>query len=68
MPSIPTDPTNTADSRAPDGAWEVRLTGSQGAGVLRSMSEANALLVLRHDQGSVAAGELVDVWLFEGLT
>jgi molybdopterin molybdotransferase len=46
----------------------VRLTGSQGAGVLRSMSEANALMVLRHEQGSVAAGEFVDVWLFEGLT
>jgi molybdopterin molybdotransferase len=52
----------------PEHGWHVRLTGSQGAGVLRSMSEANALLVLRHDQGSVAAGELVDVWLFDGLT
>jgi molybdopterin molybdotransferase len=51
----------------PEGGWQVRLTGSQGAGVLRSMSEANALLVLRHEQGSVAAGELVDVWLFDGL-
>jgi len=52
---------------APAGGWQVRPTGSQGAGVLRSMSEANALLVLRHEQGSVAAGELVDVWLFDGL-
>ena len=51
----------------PQGPWQVRLTGSQGAGVLRSMSEANALLVLGHDQGSVAAGDLVDVWLFDGL-
>ena len=49
------------------GHWQVRLTGSQGAGVLRSMSEANALLVLGHDQGSVAAGDFVDVWLFDGL-
>jgi molybdopterin molybdotransferase len=49
------------------GGWQVRLTGSQGAGVLRSMSEANALLVLRHEQGSVAEGEAVDVWLFDGL-
>jgi molybdopterin molybdotransferase len=31
------------------------------------MTEANALLVLRHEQGSVAAGEAVEVWLFEGL-
>ena len=53
---------------AADGHWQVRLTGSQGAGVLRSMSEANCLLVLGRDQGSVAAGELVDVWLFDGLT
>lgn len=53
---------------ATGGGWQVRLTGSQGAGILRSMSEANALVVLRHDQGSVAEGELVDVWLFDGLT
>jgi molybdopterin molybdotransferase len=45
----------------------VRLTGSQRAGVLRSMSEANALVVLSHDQGSVAEGEPVTVWLFDGL-
>lgn len=54
-------------TRAPDGGWQVRLVGSQGAGILRSMSEANALVVLHHDQGSVAAGEMVDVWLFDGL-
>ncbi len=53
--------------RAADGAWEVRLTGSQGAGVLRSMSEANALVVLGHAQGSVDAGGPVEVWLFDGL-
>jgi molybdopterin molybdotransferase len=45
----------------------VRITGSQGSGVLRSMSEANGLIVLRHEQGNVAAGELVDVLPFEGL-
>ena len=54
-------------STGPDGQWQVQTTGSQGAGILRSMSEANALLVLRHEQGSVAAGEPVDVWLFDGL-
>lgn len=47
--------------------WQVRLTGSQGAGVLRSMTEANALVVLAHEQGSVAEGDPVDVWLFDGL-
>jgi len=55
-------------SRGSDGVLEVRSAGSQGAGILRSMSEANALIVVGHDQGSVAAGELVDVWLFDGLT
>ena len=51
----------------PDGEWQVRLTGSQGAGILRSMTESNALLVLAHEQGSVTAGERVEVWLFDGL-
>ena len=49
------------------GEWTARITGSQGAGILRSLSEANALLVLSHEQGSVAAGEPVEVWMFEGL-
>ena len=45
----------------------VRITGSQGSGVLRSMSEANCMVVLRHEQDSVHAGDLVDVVGFEGL-
>jgi molybdopterin molybdotransferase len=52
---------------AAEGGWEVRITGAQGAGILRSMSQANALLVLQHGQGSVAAGDEVEVWLFDGL-
>ena len=50
-----------------DGMQEVRLTGAQGSGILRSMSEANCMVVLQEDQASVAAGELVDVMLFDGL-
>lgn len=46
---------------------EVRVTGSQGSGILRSMSEANCMIVLHDEQGSVAAGDEVDVLLFEGL-
>jgi len=49
------------------GAWKVRLTGQQGSGVLRSMSEANCFMVLEHDRGDVAAGDLVSVQLMEGL-
>lgn len=53
-------------STAPDGSLEVRTTGSQGSGVLRSMAEANGLMVLHHAQGNVAAGDMVDVLMFEG--
>lgn len=54
---------------APDaaGEWAVSLTGAQGSGVLRSMSQANCLIVLGHEQQSVGAGEPVDVMLFDGL-
>jgi len=50
------------------GVWRVRLTGQQGSGVLRSMSEANCFVVLEHDRAHVHAGDLVGVQLFEGLT
>ena len=49
------------------GEWQVRITGSQGSGILRSMSEANGLVVLHHEQGNVAPGEAVDVLPFDGL-
>ena len=52
---------------ARDGVMTVRTTGSQGSGVLRSMSEANCFVVLSHEQGSVKVGDLVDVMLFDGL-
>lgn len=54
-------------SRADDGNWHVSVTGSQGSGILRSMSQANGLLVLGHDKGNIEAGELVDVLPFDGL-
>ena len=50
-----------------DGMQEVRITGAQGSGILRSMSEANCMVVLHDEQGNVAAGDAVDVLLFEGL-
>ena len=55
-------------STGSDGVPQVRLTGAQGSGILRSMSEANCIVVLHHDQASVAAGQMVDVMLFDGLT
>ena len=53
--------------RGDDGGWQVALTGAQGSGILRSMSQANGLVVLHHEQGNVAAGEAVDVLPFDGL-
>ncbi|GAB2576112.1 molybdopterin molybdotransferase MoeA [Ramlibacter solisilvae] len=53
-------------SRAADGTLQVRTTGNQGSGVLSSMVEANGLIVLSHAQGNVAAGEEVDVLMFDG--
>ena len=54
-------------SAAPDGSLQVKTTGSQGSGVLRSMAEANGLMVLHHAQGNVAMGDEVDVMMFDGV-
>jgi molybdopterin molybdotransferase len=54
-------------STAPDGSLQVRTTGNQGSGVLSSMVQANGLIVLHHAQGSVAAGDEVDVMMFDGV-
>jgi len=54
-------------SRDERGEWRVAITGSQGSGILRSMSEANGLVVLHHEQGNVEAGGTVDVLPFDGL-
>jgi molybdopterin molybdotransferase len=54
-------------ARGADGEPTVTITGAQGSGILRSMSEANCMVVLHDEQGTVQAGELVDVLLFDGL-
>jgi molybdopterin molybdotransferase len=53
--------------RNADGAWSVSVTGAQGSGVLRSMSEANCFIVLEHERGHVKAGDLVSVQVMDGL-
>lgn len=50
-----------------DGTWQVRTTGNQGSGVLRSMSEANCFVVLPETCAGVHAGDTVQVQLFNGL-
>ena len=54
-------------SRGADGRWQVAITGSQGSGILSSMSTANGMVLLHHTQGDVAAGDQVDVIPFDGL-
>ena len=49
------------------GTWSVRVTGEQGSGILKSMSDANCFIVLGDDVGNVAAGAMVDVQLLEGM-
>ncbi|MDP3453870.1 gephyrin-like molybdotransferase Glp [Methyloversatilis sp.] len=50
-----------------DGRWHVAVTGAQGSGILRSMCDANCIIVLGDDCGNVAVGDAVSVIPFEGL-
>jgi molybdopterin molybdotransferase len=54
-------------ARGEDGQQTVRITGAQGSGILRSMSEANCMVILHDEQGNVDSGDLVEIMLFEGL-
>lgn len=51
-----------------NGQWQVRLSGNQGSGVLRSMVEANCFIILPEDSGSVEVGDPVLVQPFAGAT
>ena len=53
--------------QAEDGAWRVRLAGNQGSGILSSMSMANCFIVLTEERGDVAAGDLVEIQVMDGL-
>ena len=55
-------------SQNADGNLTVRTTGEQGSGILRSMTEANGIIVLPEECETVRAGEWVDVIQLEGLT
>jgi molybdopterin molybdotransferase len=50
-----------------DGRWYVTVTGAQGSGILRSMCDANCIIVLDDDVGNVAVCDTVGVIPFEGL-
>lgn len=53
--------------RDQDGELIVRSTGSQGSGMLNSVSRANCFIVLPHEGGPVSAGDYVEVQPFEGI-
>ena len=55
-------------SQVAKGDWTVKVTGDQGSGILKSMSDANCFIVLSQAQGNIEAGAMVDVQLFEGVT
>lgn len=54
-------------SRDAAGNLSVRVTGEQGSGILRSMSEANCFIILPTEQGNVTPGTLVEVQVLEGV-
>ena len=50
-----------------EGQWRVRLSGNQGSGVLRSVTDANCFICLPEHTGSVGMGDLVEVQPFAGV-
>lgn len=52
-------------TNANNGDLEVTSTGSQGSGILTSVSSANCYIVLPAEQGRVEAHEWVDVQMFD---
>lgn len=54
-------------SRDADGVLRVRPTGRTGSGLLHTMNDANCLIVLPDESGSLRAGSIVPVQPFFGL-
>lgn len=50
-----------------DGELQVSDSGNQGSGVLSSMAKSNCYIKLGKEQGKVAAGEQVEVILFDSI-
>lgn len=48
-----------------DGRYYASLTGPQGSGILTSMSAANALTIIPHDQPFAEPGEEIDVMMLD---
>ncbi|HYC35148.1 MAG TPA: gephyrin-like molybdotransferase Glp [Usitatibacter sp.] len=54
-------------TRGPEGQLQVRPTGEQGSGILKSMSDANCFIILGDSTGNVEPGTTVEVQLLEGI-
>lgn len=50
------------------GKWVARLTGHQGSGNLRSLVNANALLIIPSGVIELPAGTEAEAWFFDGLS
>jgi molybdopterin molybdotransferase len=57
----------STNSRLDQGYLEASSAGPQGSGQLRTMVDANAILILQADRGDIAVGDTVDALLFDGL-
>ena len=51
--------------RKNDGTLYAHTTGGQGSGILRSMSEANGIIILPEDTDGANAGDTVEVYLID---
>ncbi len=51
--------------RKDDGILYAKTTGEQGSGILRSMSEANGIIILPEDVVGADAGDMVEVYLLD---
>ncbi len=57
--------TNNSDSKIYN--YEVKKTGAQGSGILRSMSDANCFIILPMESAGVEIGDIVQVVPFEAI-
>lgn len=50
---------------SPDCGYEVKKTGAQGSGILRSMSDANCFIILPMESAGVEPGDIIQALPFE---
>lgn len=50
-----------------NGYWGARLTGHQGSGNMRSLVQANALLIIPSGKKSLKPGDEIDAWFLEDI-